>query len=142
MSIALKTPATAHAASIATGFTAWAPVNLPVLSANTAALSKPNVSTVSTWSASALELRALYGEILLGWYVSRPIYLAIEHDEVDGYVVSDEHFGVYGAAATKEEAIRDYAESLVEYYEILSARADDPGTRNPFKRLRAVVQHP
>ncbi|MBM4461427.1 MAG: hypothetical protein FJ011_27330 [Chloroflexi bacterium] len=82
----------------------------------------------------------LNGLIAPGWQVIQPITLTCERD-ADGYhVLSDELFGVYGDGSTADQALHDYVVSLIDYYQLLAARAaDDASARALFGRLRQYL---
>src|SRR5689334_22844368 len=62
-----------------------------------------------------------------GWVISQPLPLTIEQDTDGSIVVSDPFFAVYGVGDTEGDAIRDFAVSMIEYYDILH---DHAGTGN------------
>jgi hypothetical protein len=67
----------------------------------------------------------------------KPLSLTIEEDP-NGTYVSDSEFYVYGYGKTKAEALEDYGDSLVEYYQILAAKDDGP-TQALFSRLKSFL---
>ncbi len=83
----------------------------------------------------------LWGKILPGWEISQPLLVTLER-ETDGYcIVSDEQFAVYGDGDTPSRALQDYIVSLIDYYQILAARAEtDPPTRVLFRRLASYLR--
>lgn len=110
--------------------------------------------TGSTFFALPIRLGFLYGayisfaiplkgRILPGWELIRPLMVTIERDEDGSFVVTDEVFMVYGTGLTVTLALRDYVNSLVEYYQIIEAKVrnghqpDEPG----FVHLSAYL-HP
>jgi hypothetical protein len=67
-----------------------------------------------------------------GWHLLQPLLIKLEQSEDDTFVVSDYHSIVYGIGDTPSEARDDYVISLIEYYELVSARAgsaDDPNSQ-------------
>lgn len=84
----------------------------------------------------------LSGNIHSGWQIIQPILLTEERDDDGHYLISDDLFGVYGDGSTAPEALEDYVVSLIDYYEILSVRAqeDDDLIRAQLYRLRRYVR--
>jgi hypothetical protein len=84
----------------------------------------------------------LSGRIAPGWTVVKPLALTWEQDADGGHVLSDGLFGVYGDGDTSEKAQQDYVTSLIDYYQLLAARAteDDPPARAQFDHLRQYLQ--
>lgn len=77
----------------------------------------------------------LLGEIAPGWRVTQPMLVTLEKDEA-GFVASDDIFYVYGTGETFVAARQDYIQSLIEYCELLEARAERNGpTRSQFRNL-------
>jgi hypothetical protein len=58
-----------------------------------------------------------------GWCLLQPLLIKLEKSEDGTFVVSDYHSIVYGIGDTPNEARTDYVISLIEYYELVSARA-------------------
>jgi hypothetical protein len=65
-----------------------------------------------------------FGQIAPGWKVVMPLLVTLEQDEDGSYVVADDQFLVYGHGDTREQAISDYVVSLIDYYQLLSLRAE------------------
>ena len=65
----------------------------------------------------------LFGDIEREWKVDPALAFEVEQDESGAFVVSSDSFLVYGEGDTEEEAIRDFATSLVDLYELLNERA-------------------
>jgi hypothetical protein len=75
-----------------------------------------------------------------GWKLVRPVKLTIEVDEDGTHIASDEEFAQYGEGSSIDRAIDDYVSSLLEYYEVLEARATNhKATAELLRRLRSVV---
>ncbi len=89
----------------------------------------------------ANEQRMLTGRIRVGWRLSIPLLIRIEREDDGSFVVSDDEFAVHGDGESRDQAIRDYAESLIEYYELLSSRSrgDEP-TMKLFRRLQDYLK--
>jgi len=73
--------------------------------------------------------------------VIEPLLVTVKHDE-DGYcMASDDHFVVYGDGPTPYYALQDYIVSLIDYYQLLSTRAEgDPPTEALFHHLRSYFR--
>jgi hypothetical protein len=103
------------------------------------------VVSPSAWSpilSSPLQY-LLSGSVWSGWRLVQPLLLTLERDEDGCYIASDDQFAVYGDGGTLAEALQDYIVSLIEYYEILAARADDDlPTQALFRRLRLYLNPP
>lgn len=63
----------------------------------------------------------LIGPIAEGWSLVMPITLTIERDEEGAYLASEALTTVYGYGESGPEAIRDYIESLIDYYDIVNS---------------------
>jgi len=61
----------------------------------------------------------LYGIISNEYTIVQPLQITIEQDDNDSFVVSDDIFLVYGDGNTKQEAIKEYVESLIEYFQLV-----------------------
>ena len=84
----------------------------------------------------------LQGEIKPGWTVVKPLLLTVERDEHGDFVYSDDRFNIYGEGPTQSSALADYIVSLVEYYDLLAARADaDQCTDSVFSYLAQYLRH-
>ena len=66
----------------------------------------------------------LLGDISDDLIVVQFLPLAIEQDEDESYIVSDDIFLVYGDGATKSDALREYQASLVKYFQIIEKSAE------------------
>ena len=90
---------------------------------------------------NADEQRILSGQIGGNWRLVAPLTIRIEREEDGTFVVSDDEFAVHGDGETRDQAIGDYLDSLIEYYELLqsSSREDEP-TATLFGRLRNYLQ--
>jgi hypothetical protein len=64
--------------------------------------------------------QTLIGPVARGWVLVAPITLTIERDEDGAFLASETVTSVYGYGQSGPEAIRDYIESLIEYFEIVS----------------------
>jgi hypothetical protein len=83
----------------------------------------------------------LRGEIKQNWRLIQPLLVEIEQDDDDSYIISDTQFGVYGHGATVFEAQQDYIVSLIDYYQLLSERANTGlPTRLQFYSLQLYLQ--
>lgn len=81
----------------------------------------------------------LTGEIAPGWILVKPILITIERD-VDYMIVSDDVFAIYGVGDTFEDALDDYKVSLIDYFELISLRAEaDVHTRFILNQLRKYL---
>lgn len=58
-----------------------------------------------------------------GWETVGTLYLTVEQDEGRDFITFDDRISVYGEGHTVDEALRDYLDSLIEYYELLEARS-------------------
>ena len=98
-------------------------------------LSHPVMTTI--WLMPAKQF-LLWGPIAPGWLHVQPITIELEQDEDGCYIVSDKVFAVYGVGDTPHEAQQDYIISLVDYYQLLSARSEenDPPSQSLFDHLR------
>jgi hypothetical protein len=87
------------------------------------------------------EKRVLNGKIGQGWSLKLPLLIRIER-EADGYfVASDDTFAVHGDGPTLRQAVKDYAASLIEYYQLLSSYAQrDESTAALFHRLQRYLE--
>jgi hypothetical protein len=74
----------------------------------------------------------LSGQIVPSWKLIQPLRLLIERDEDGTYIASEDIFRMYGTGRTPDEAVADYAVSLVDLYEFLEARLES----NPLNRPR------
>lgn len=103
---------------------------------------RPYRVTFPDWAigSSFAPVYPLLGVIAPDWMVIQPLMITFERDE-DGYcIASDDAFLVYGYGSTAPAALDDYVVSLIDYYELLWARAgDDPHTWALFQRLRSYV---
>ena len=63
-----------------------------------------------------------------GWRLLKSILLRVEQDEDGCFVVSDDVFALHGDSESRSAAIRDYAQTLVEYHDLLAERSqgDEP----------------
>jgi hypothetical protein len=61
----------------------------------------------------------LIGTIAEGWMLIKPITLTVERDETGAYLASDAVTTVYGYGESGPQAIQDYIQSLIEYFEIV-----------------------
>ena len=63
------------------------------------------------------------GAIVPGWRLLKTLMLRIERDEDGSFVVSDDIFALHGDGETRDAAIRDYVQTLIEYHDLLVERA-------------------
>ena len=84
----------------------------------------------------------LEGLIAPHWELVRPLEVRLEADEEGSFVVSDDLFLVYGEGATRLDAIKDYMESLIDYYQLMEVRAvkADAPTQAAFRKLQAYLR--
>jgi len=79
----------------------------------------------------------LIGNLASGWQIVKFLSLTIDEDP-NGNYISDNEFHVYGYGRTKAEAMEDYGNSLIEYYQILAAKDDGP-TQALLSRLQSFL---
>lgn len=101
-------------------------------------------SLVSFISLSSLPSHApqlfLFGRIAPTWVIVQPLLVTLEQDEDGYYIVSDDEFAVYGDGNSLNGALEDYKVSLIDYYQLLAARAKgDPPTLALLRRLRRYL---
>ena len=65
----------------------------------------------------------LIGPIAEGWVLIKPITLTVERDDTGAYLASDVVTTVYGYGESGPQAIQDYIQSLIEYFEIVDSAA-------------------
>jgi hypothetical protein len=83
----------------------------------------------------------LIGRVREGWVVSAPLIVRIERDDAGRFLVSDDVFAVHGDGDTRDQAVKDYVESLIEYHELLADRAENhEPTKAMFLRLRRYLK--
>lgn len=83
----------------------------------------------------------LIGPISLTWKIVYPITVTVEKDD-DLFIASDDIFSIYGDGGTSVEAIKDYKISLIDYYQLVEARAEsDRQTLQLFKHLQLYLRH-
>ena len=84
---------------------------------------------------------ALTGSIRSGWRLVVSLFIEIERDDDGTFIVSDDEFAVHGDGETREQAIRDYVDSLIEYYELLRSHSQENAqTLELFNRLQTYLQ--
>ena len=66
-----------------------------------------------------------------GWAVFAPLLVTLEQDDDGYYILSDNLFLVYGEGKTSSEAIRDYTTALIDYYQLIEAKAREEGGLSP-----------
>src|SRR5574342_544740 len=66
----------------------------------------------------------LIGKISGEFVLVQPLQVNIEQDEDDSYIVSDDVFLVYGDGQTSSDALRDYAASLIKYFQLVEKNAE------------------
>lgn len=81
------------------------------------------VFSVHQFAVSSIQAY-LMGEISDDLVVSQPLEITIEQDEDNTFVVSDDLFLVYGDGGNLAEAIRDYVESLIKYFQLIEKGAE------------------
>jgi hypothetical protein len=82
-----------------------------------------SVSRQSLGHSIQAELR---GRIALGWTLIQPLVIWIQPDDDGGYLINDEVFYVYGEGANIAAAQRDYVQSLIEYFFLVTKHNDAP----------------
>lgn len=83
----------------------------------------------------------LFGDVTPGWRITQLLWVNLERDDDGSYIMSDTLSVVYGVGDTPFKAEQDYIVSLIEYYQLLAARASDPHAHSQFRRLRRYL-HP
>lgn len=73
------------------------------------------------------------------WQLTRPLWLNVEQDGNGLFVISDDVFVMFGTGNTEEEALHDYVATLIEYYELLSQKNDEP-TKKLFWHLQTYLR--
>lgn len=100
--------------------------------------------SVSRIEVRSLSFRApsayLGGRIAPGWKIVQLLPVRVEQDDDGCYIISDDLFAVYGEGSTRVEAQRDYVVALIDYYQLLSARTNDPLAQAQFRRLQRYLQ--
>ena len=82
------------------------------------------------------------GLIAPNWRIVKSFEIIIERDEDSKFVTSDEITTVYGDGNTPFEALQDYFESLVDYYQLIAARAEqDPANQRLLDYLQNYIHH-
>ncbi len=78
----------------------------------------------------------LQGRLDAEWELVVPVVLHVEQDEDGEFIATDDFSTVYGNGRTPEEAITDYRQSLISYYEVLeSHERDNEPTARLLRRL-------
>lgn len=86
-------------------------------------------------------IRLAPGVLAPGWRLIKALMLRIERDEDGRFVVSDEVFAIHGDGETRDAAIRDYVQTLIEYFDLLIARtAGDEPTTALFRHLNRYLE--
>ncbi len=92
-------------------------------------------------SVSHINFELLFGKIASNWEVTKALLVKIEQEEDGSYLVSEGLFAVYGVGDTSYDALQDYMTSLIEYYTLLSVRAEkDIPTRTLFCQLQQYLR--
>lgn len=83
----------------------------------------------------------LIGKISKDFKIVQPLQINIEEEDDNSYIVSDDIFFVYGDGDNKLSALKEYSESLIEFYQIVG----ESSTTNEFDKqlynqLRAYIQ--
>lgn len=82
----------------------------------------------------------LFGDISDEFVVIQPLPINIERDD-ESYVVSDDVFLVYGDGDTNLEAIKDYTNSLIEFYSLVEQGAENnPFDKKTLLQLKTYIQ--
>ncbi len=102
------------------------------------AIAQPDVSLewVSVFKIPLHKLRSRIYELV------EPIWIQVERYG-DGYLVTDEDVNRHGVGSTIEDALQNYEEILLGYFESLSRRQErlSPRLRQDFEFLRRTVSH-
>jgi predicted RNase H-like HicB family nuclease len=83
------------------------------------------------------EIGSLYGG---NWIICQSLTVQTIRDEDGMYVSFSDEFLVHGHGKTREEAIMDYVQSLVEYYLILESHPDNMEAQSIIERLKTYLQ--
>jgi hypothetical protein len=87
-----------------------------------------------------MSFELLFGKIAPNWKVIKPLLVKIEQEKDGSYLVSEDLFTVYGIGDTSYNALQDYITSLIEYYNLLSARAEkDTPNQTLFRCLQQYL---
>jgi hypothetical protein len=83
----------------------------------------------------------LLGPLADGYRLIKPLLVKIEPGDDGDCLVSDDLFGVYGSGNSESKALADYRLSLVEYFDLVAARAGtNEANRALFSTLESFVQ--
>ncbi len=82
----------------------------------------------------------LRGSIAPGWMIVVPLPVRLERDEDGTYIYSDDIFLVYGAGDTSHDALRDYINALIEYYDLLAGEPDNQPTQVQLRHLQTYLR--
>lgn len=94
----------------------------------------------SAQEATLHEQFFMFGQIAPGWKVIQPLPLTLERSD-DLCIVSDDIFLVYGEGDRVQDALSDYAESLIDYYTILAGSVDQhPDNSHLVDELRSYLR--
>jgi hypothetical protein len=117
------------------------PISYPSLAPPLPVLQRPETTVPIGFQLPTIHIILCYGELAPGWRITQPLLLTIDRDEDGYYIVSDDQSAVYGDGDTRVEALKDYIESLIDYYQLLAMRAEsDPPTQALFHRLRSCLR--
>jgi len=83
----------------------------------------------------------LFGPVVRGWTINRPLAVMVERDTDGSYVASSDEFLVHGDGDVAGAAVRDFAQCLTEYYEMVEAGAAEGNEfdKAELARLREVI---
>lgn len=96
--------------------------------------------TPNTGLASSFQIQvSFFGPINRDWEFRQPLLITIEQGEDNSFIISDQVFAMYGAGEQVADAIADYISAILEYYELLSSRHDEPSVRL-FQHLQSYLQ--
>lgn len=96
--------------------------------------------TPNTGLASSFQIQvSFFGPINREWEFRQPLLITIEQGDDNSFIVSDQVFAMYGVGEQVADAIADYISALLEYYELLSLRRDEPSLKL-FRRLQSYLQ--
>ena len=64
------------------------------------------------------------GELSNEFIIIQPLQITIEQEDDGSFVVSDDVFLVYGDGDMRQDALNDYVESLIKYFQIIERGAE------------------
>lgn len=105
-------------------------------------IQKKNVgpSKLERTSVSTFKLRSLYSE---RYALRRVLFVEIEKtDDGESFMAKIPFLETFGLGVTKEEAIYDFGQSLIEDYEVLTEEKDKLGSHlsSHFENLKKIIR--